>query len=374
MKSLFQQPRPNGRSLGFTLVELLVAMAVIGILVGMLSVGVQRVLVTTREFTIRNDINQVQSAIEKFRTDFGFYPPSFKGMDNAVVNAINNGNDPDEAAAAWMLSYLGRIAPNHTEGAVIPDDLGGNGVERFIDRWVFDIGSKRLNRNPGSNLVGSDLVFWLSGLAKNKQRPLTRNIDTDGDGVLDAVDPYVAHGKRVGDATERNVFYEFDDNQIVPIPDPDNPGLPAPWVAFVQPVGNEIPYLYLDRNHYLPSLRYADNPGSVANDGAYCRANPELKAYQGDIDLYEVVRAGGVLDGFEITTGSEAFELLYPNRDSFQLISFGLDGKPGEVDPQEQWSGQNVYLFAGPASADNMINFSSGGAPGRLDSLVFEEQ
>lgn len=392
MKSLFNQPRPSVRSLGFTLVELLVAMAVIGILVGMLSVGVQRVLVRAREFTIQNEVNQLQSSIEQFNTQFGFYPPSFKGMEDAAFLADPSGSqtlpwsvDARQAAGDWMLSFLSRIAPNHTEGAVIPDGSGGSinlnpdfSGERFVDRWVRDIGSKRLNRNPGSNLVGSDLVFWMSGIAKNKQRPLTQTGDLDGDGNLEVL-PNLAHNKGVGDTTEREVFYEFDDNQIVPIPDPENPGFPAPWVAFVQPVGNEIPYLYLDRNHYLPSARYAANPGSLPNDGAYCRANLDFQNYNvpgiGTVNLYEVLRESGWYnDQDRMQPGSTEFELLYPNRDSFQLISFGIDGLPGEVDPQGEWSGQNVYQVAGPASADNMINFSSGGAPGRLDTLIFEEQ
>ena len=62
-----------------------------------------RVIVRSREFAIQMEMQQLESAIENFKTENGFYPPSFKNMDSDT-----------------LLTYLNRIAPNHIEGTEIP--------------------------------------------------------------------------------------------------------------------------------------------------------------------------------------------------------------------------------------------------------------
>ena len=323
MSSFNQSPRHPNR-LGFTLVELLVAMSVIGILVGMLAFGVNRVLIRTREFTIQTEMNQLESAIKQFEIQYGFYPPSFRGLEN---EAFVNG---DEAAANLMLSYLNRIAPNHIEGS-------GTFPDRPIDVWWTNVGKKRTTLAGG---IGSDLVFWLSGIAKNKQRPLTTG-PADDNAVANA-----AHNLS-GDGIEREVFYDFGDAQALFLG-------AGEWIQYNQPVGIEIPYLYLDHNHYLPSEQYLDDPMNVAYDGAYCRGG----FASGDYDT--------IVDG-SMAVGSAIFKEIFPNPDSYQLITFGLDGFPGETEAP------NSLVSAGPAGADNIVNFGNSG-PIRLETIILEDQ
>ena len=66
--------RPARR--GFTLIEMLIVMAIIAILAGLLLAGVQRARAIARRTSAANDISQLSAACAKFKQDFGFYPPT----------------------------------------------------------------------------------------------------------------------------------------------------------------------------------------------------------------------------------------------------------------------------------------------------------
>ena len=340
-KQSHEPTRVGQRRVGFTLVELLIGMAVIGILIGMLTFGAQRVIQRTREFQIQTEMNQLESAIQQFQTQFGFFPPSFKEMED--LHFVDN--DP-EAAANLMLTYLNRIAPSNVEG-------GGTFPDRPVDIWWAQVGSIRTAFNDNA---GSDLAFWLSGVAKNKQRPLTSLFDVDDDGNLDIV-PNLAHGNSAEVRfpgfvePEKHTFYEFRDEQALRLADAN--GFET-WIQYNQPVGVDIPYLYLDRRSYLPSRR-------SVTDGAYCRGGEPEAVYE-------------AIEDRTLEVGSNEFELVYPNADSFQLITFGIDGMPGDiVSDIPEFHNCNVYLTAGIQGADNLVNFGSSG-PTKLEAIILEDQ
>ena len=296
---------------GFTLVELLVGMTIIAILAGLLTVAVSGGLRSAQRFRIITEMTQIESALEQFRTEFNIYPPSFKEL--AQIQAI----DGDVAAANRVLDYLNSIAPNNAEST-----LDANGMRR-VDVWWQQVGSELAN---SANNPGADLVFWLSGLSTNKQFPLTQPI-LNGNG--DAV-PLAAHNYNVNDNNfERRVFFEFVQDQLLF----NNTGAVA---GYSQENGSSLPYLYLDAQNYLPTIV----GGTPQADGAYCLPGfmPE------DYNL--------ILDG-TLQFGSPLFKQLYPNPDSFQLISYGLDGDPGIANPP------NRINECGARGADNLVNFGS---------------
>ena len=318
---------------GFTLVEVLVTITIIAILASMLSVAVSRALIRAREFTVQNEMMQLEAALEKFNIEYGFYPPSFKEFVGLS----------DEDAANRMLAYLGRISPNNAEATPISPD-----GPRRIDVWWNQVGRQvgSVNADEGP---GADLVFWLSGLAKNKQFPLTY-VDTndfDNDGDTTEILGLAAHTYGVDAVIERQSFFEFEQSRSIF----DATGMVA---SFGLGPG-DVPFGYLDARNYLPT-----NPGSTdatdpeVIDGAYVFKGVTQEQVQNAVNDQVV------------------FNAIYPNPDSFQLISFGLDGKPfgvgndGELPPVP-----NDISRCGSQGADNFVNFGGEGIT-KLETVVLE--
>ncbi|MEM9411331.1 MAG: type II secretion system protein [Planctomycetota bacterium] len=349
----YQPTRKNPRT-GFTLVELLVAITVIGILAAMLSVAVGRVLTRGREFAIQIEMQQLESAIEKFKIDHGFYPPSFKNF----------------TTAADVVPYINRIAPSNAESQLLPaETIVINGVqidrpeETRLQRWWDIVGvnlALAANRDPQTEpdtRPGSDLVFWLNGLSKNRQFPLTHP-----DGRILAAHNYAVGG----DGVERQVYFEFAMERVKFEP-------AFEMIAnYIQAGGAELPYLYRDAASYHPTAPQMDGSG----DGAYVFAGVTKQqvidaAYHtnNSLSASSDVTSAPNPDAASIAI----FNTIYPNPDSFQLISFGLDGMSGgpTTCPEPAPANPNSIDRTCAEGADNMVNFGREGMT-RLDNVVLD--
>lgn len=317
---------------GFTLVELLMVILIIGILVSMLAVAINPVLTTSREFAVTQEMKQMDLAIESFKTKYGFYPPSFTGF----VQAPN--------MEAQLLPFLNKISATHGEMSVQP----GTSQSRLRYWW----------NHYGLNLDDrGSLIFWLSGLGANKQFPITGNLDPIGGNaqlpVIFAADIAVvvnAAGEVQGDevemqdamgnpvSLEREAIFDFRGAQLSrEFFDYDSTGNPVGLVdapagirVYNSPYGNakfDLAY------HYRNSAFYADPQGTA-----------------------------GI--AFHVNTDGGP---VFPNPRTFQLSTFGLDGraassvinKPSGA-AAAQWQEFN---------SDNIANF----AAGRLDGFDWTE-
>ena len=319
---------------GFTLVELMVVITVIGLLVGMLVAAVIPVMRTARQAAMQFEMKQIEQSIENFRNDYGFYPPTW----NAITNNPDGTARSDAEAATALLRYINRIAPNNREGAGTPGS-------RPVDAWWMAVGMNI------SAARGEDLVFWLSGLSKNLQFPLT---NTGSIVPAQMPDAYPSSNQDARNDFERQALYDFNGAQLI---------LNGTVAGYDQAAGSESPWLYVDSANYgvLGAYHVLDMRDGTPPEGIPVYENPNtfqlfcggIDKMRGDAggddddDFLENPRRWGVLVG----TGSGIDAL-----DPASLIDRNPDGDSAD----SQGVAQSL------ATSDNICNFCEG----PLDLLI----
>lgn len=91
-------PKLNSRDSGFTLLELLVVLAIMGMLAAIIAPQVIRYLGSSRSQTAKVQIQNISAALELYRLDVGRYPTPDEGL-KALVK-------PPSASVAWNGPYL----------------------------------------------------------------------------------------------------------------------------------------------------------------------------------------------------------------------------------------------------------------------------
>lgn len=135
---------------GFTLLEVLVVVVIIGILAALVGPSVFRRIGESRQVAAQNQITMFASALENYRLDAGTYPSTEQGLDALwskpglpPVPAVWSGpylmqappNDP------WGRPYLYRFPGEHNPGGYdlysLGSDgmLGGEGEARDVVNW-----------------------------------------------------------------------------------------------------------------------------------------------------------------------------------------------------------------------------------------------
>ncbi len=71
----------RSRKMGYTLMELMVVIAIIGLLAAMATVGVRHILVRGYQTTAKSECNQIVMALELYHQEHEAYPPA----DNLAV-------------------------------------------------------------------------------------------------------------------------------------------------------------------------------------------------------------------------------------------------------------------------------------------------
>jgi len=91
---------PRRREAGFTLLELLVVLAIMGLLAAIIGPQVIKYLGSSRTQTARVQIQNIVAALELFKLDVGHYPTQAEGL-TALVTA-------PQSEAGWNGPYLKR--------------------------------------------------------------------------------------------------------------------------------------------------------------------------------------------------------------------------------------------------------------------------
>lgn len=122
-----KQTSPNKNLRGFTLLEILLVIAAIGILAAIVIVAInpQRQLAQVRNSARQSDVNTLHKALEQYLIDEGSYPV---GLSEGLVNVCNTGgNAPGEGSINPGCLDLRSLVPTYL--ASIPIDPTGNSPE-----------------------------------------------------------------------------------------------------------------------------------------------------------------------------------------------------------------------------------------------------
>lgn len=100
---------------GFTLLEILVVVAILGLLIGLVAPAVLRQLGGARNSIARQSVERIGSVLDLYKLDVGSYPSTEQGLQalSTQPNGVANWNGPylkGEAAPAdpWNRPYLYR--------------------------------------------------------------------------------------------------------------------------------------------------------------------------------------------------------------------------------------------------------------------------
>ncbi|PJI84923.1 general secretion pathway protein G [Yoonia maricola] len=122
--------RRRAASSGFSLIEMLVAVAIIGLIVGLVGPAAMRQLQSSRVNTTEAQIGQIRTAIDIFAIDTGRIPSESEGLSALVTNtsAIPGWNGPylrdgTLPMDAWSRDFLYVVE----EGQVRVVSLGADG-------------------------------------------------------------------------------------------------------------------------------------------------------------------------------------------------------------------------------------------------------
>lgn len=130
---------------GFTLLELLVVLVILGMLVGYVAPKYFAQLGKSEVKTARAQINSLEKALDQYRLDVGRYPTGEQGL--AALNVR------PAAEPKWAGPYLQKTVPNDPWGRPYLYKAPGEHGE-------YDLSSLGKDGQPGGDEESLDIVNW----------------------------------------------------------------------------------------------------------------------------------------------------------------------------------------------------------------------
>lgn len=306
---------------GFTLVEMLVVIAIIGILAAILVPTVAAAIRKAKISAVAAELTQLTQAIEKYKLDQSDYPPDFTNRLAVVAHVRKAFPRNTQNVAAWLLTTPATQAPPKLDPA-------------------------------------EALVVWLSGLTNNPRDPIgigtssgdpktyfdfdkTRLKDADGDGWMEF---YPKHGD--------GAPYVYFDGRVLDDPSNTNNVCAYAWAVY-------------------PLLGGPVNDPDRANTNIPRTITP-TSTPSSDIGVARPYRSNIAINA---TTNPQAWPQSAPNttewlnQGKFQIVWAGLDNHFGWDNVTsnglafKQFPEPNYYAdpqITQEEDSDNLGNFSEG--------------
>lgn len=325
---------------GFTLIEILVVIIIIGILAALLVPAIGGAIRTAKVGRIKLEITNLAMAVETYHNKFGDYPPDFSdwGVVQRHFGSAFTRMDPREMALLRSLTH------------------GDSGFHPAgIDR-------------------AEALVLTLGGYSSDPQHPLTGPggpLEYVGSGDVTHRDNYQYRADR------DNAFFDFDVTRMPTTRMDPNAPLSAtnklastdesdfgtgPWpdpLPVYRGSENVAPYVYFQARTYgyIPSVGAFNGYGPKDSNGL---ASGPLGAVRPYKTSRPRPKAGTAAYG-SLPEASKAYDFM--NADTFQIISAGLDDYYGTI--VDQTGGTSPVYFLFPTGQAMLVN-GSASSPGEM--------
>jgi type II secretory pathway pseudopilin PulG len=239
-------------------VELLIVMAILGILAGLLAWGVNAARVSILKRAQAFEVQSIASAVEAYRTKYGDYPPdgsSWPVMEAHLRKAFPN----------ILVSELALLNPAlSTANGYIRNDNDLTESHPHLARYISTSPGLRSGRVFDA---AEALVFFLGGFSSDPQRPIT------GPGGPLKLNPVV--GAYIYNTQRENAFFEFKIGRLTLDP---NTGASNDEAVYSEGVPNDLMPVYVGNGPtyqqlgvpiiYFDSRTYQIG-GATVNDSSY---------------------------------------------------------------------------------------------------------
>ncbi|MEM6469154.1 MAG: type II secretion system protein [Planctomycetota bacterium] len=330
---------------GFTLVELLVVITIIGAIAALSIPAVGQVLKIARRNAMQTELKIIESGVDSYYTKHEDYPPDFSNWN--IVKRHYLKIFPDIATSELNLLYrlLDDVADDNTTAQMVANPLANAYDPTAMDR-------------------AEALVWSLGGFSSDPQFPFT---GSGGplqliDASLDAADPSSYEYNFIRNAPE----VDFDPGRITAVPfdaavaksfanrSQSNDFDPGANVNDLFPTyvlrEDQSPVVYFDSRTYIYN---AGTVAAPAYNGFLRATDDSVTGFDGIRPVYSSVPSLNPDPSTYDTVGAALNGWEFANAKTFQVMAPGLDGFYGElvdVDPSND-----------PAAGDNPVYFQVDG-------------